>query len=174
MNRGAARVTIFHNNNDYQAFINIFDELHTRYSLEIHSYCLMPNHYHILIRTPLPNLSDGMRHLNNSYTYHYNHKYKKDGSLFRGRYKAMLVDAENHLLRVSRHIHLNPIKARLAKYPNKYCWSSYRFYAHHIPPPSWLNTNEILSRFGTKQQKTNTHCLLLRNLTKSYKFFIVK
>ena len=96
MNRGAARATIFHNNSDYQAFINIFDKLHSRYNFEIHAYCLMPNHYHILIRTPLANLSDGMRHLNGLYTSYYNHKYKKDGPLFRGRYKAVLVEEENY------------------------------------------------------------------------------
>lgn len=127
MNRGAARVTIFHDMQDYQVFINIFERLHSRYHFEIHSYCLMPNHYHILIRTLLPNLSCGMQYLSGVYTYHYNHKYKKDGALFRGRYKATLVDAENYLLRVSRYIHLNPVKARLAKKPSKYKWSSYQY-----------------------------------------------
>ena len=93
MNRGAARVRTFHDDSDYLAFIDIFLRLHRRYRFEIHTYCLMPNHYHILIRTPLSNLSAGMRHLNSLYTRHYNQKYKRDGALFRGRYKATLVDA---------------------------------------------------------------------------------
>jgi putative transposase len=153
MNRGAAHATIFYNNDDYQTFVNIFQQLHSRYRFEIHAYCLMPNHYHLLVRTPLPNLSEGMRHLNSQYTRFHNLKHKKDGALFRGRYKAILVDAENYLLRVSRYIHLNPVKAGLTSHPSKYRWSSYQFYARKIVPPDWFYTAEILSRFGTKQQK---------------------
>ncbi|EKE00702.1 MAG: hypothetical protein ACD_21C00286G0002 [uncultured bacterium] len=174
MNRGAARVKTFHNDNDYQAFISLFLQLHRRYRFEIHAYCLMPNHYHLLIRTPLPNLSIGMRHLNSLYTRHYNQKYKRDGALFRGRYKATLVDAENYLLRVSRYIHLNPVKARLAKHPNKYRWSSYRFYSHTIARPDWLYTDAILSRFGTKQQKNKYSLFVLEKSDQELEVFYRK
>ena len=161
MNRGAAHNTIFHDNNDFQTFTDLLLQLHRRYRFEIHTYCLMPNHYHILICTPLPNLSSGMRHLNSLYTKHYNRKYKKDGALFRGRYKAILIDAENYLLRVSRYIHLNPVKASLVKHSNKYRWSSYRFYSCTITAPDWLYTTEILSRFGTKHQKNKYSLFVL-------------
>lgn len=174
MNRGAAHATICHDNDDYQTFINLFRQLHRRYRFEIHTYCIMPNHYHLLVRTPLPNLSIGMRHLNSLYTKHYNKKYKKDGALFRGRYKAVLVDAENYLLRGSRYIHLNPVKACLAKHPDKYCWSSYQFYTHNSTLPDWLYTNEILSRFGTKQQKNKYSLFVIEQTDQELETFYRK
>jgi len=105
-----------------------------------------------------------MRHLDGLYTQYYNRKYKKDGALFRGRYKSILVDAENYLLRLSRYIHLNPFKAGLVKHPAKYLWSSYQFYSKNIMPPDWLYTKETLSRFGTKQQK-NKYSLFVMEKT---------
>jgi putative transposase len=164
MNRGASHSTTFHNSNDYKSFLDILLQIHRRYCFEIHAYCLMPNHYHLLVRTPLANLSRGMRHLDGLYTQYYNKKYKRDGSLFRGRYKAILIDAENYLLRLSRYIHLNPIKAKLAKHPFEYRWSSYRFYSKCITKPDWLFTNETLSRFDTKQQK-NKYSLFVMGKT---------
>lgn len=164
MNRGASRATIFHNKNDYKIFLDILSKTHKRYGFEIHAYCLMPNHYHILIRTPLANLSRCLQHLDGLYTQYYNRKYKKDGALFRGRYKSILIDAENYLLRLSRYIHLNPVKAKLVKHPLKYCWSSYRFYSKNIAPPDWLYTEETLSRFGAKQQK-NKYSLFIMETT---------
>jgi putative transposase len=142
MNRGAAHATTFHDSEDYREFLDILRQTHRRYRFEIHAYCLMPNHYHILVRTPLANLSCGMRHLNGLYTRHYNKKYQKDGSLFRGRYKAILIDAENYLLQLSRYIHLNPVKAHLAEHPNKYPWSSYHFYSKNSKPPEWIYTRK--------------------------------
>ncbi|EKD71575.1 MAG: protein of unknown function DUF1568 [uncultured bacterium] len=174
MNRGADHAVIFHNDNDYQIFINIFLRLHRRYRFEINAYCLMPNHYHILIQTPLPNLSAGMRHLNSIYTQYYNKKYEKDRALFRGRYKATLVDAENYLLRVSRYIHLNPVKAFLVKHPNEYCWSSYKFYSCCIAPPNWLYTNQILSHFGIKQQKNKYSLFVMEKTDQELEVFYRK
>ena len=174
MNRGAARNTIFHDNNDHQTFIDLLLQTHRRYCFEIHAYCLMPNHYHILINTPLPNLSAGMRHLNGLYAKHYNKKYKRDGPLFRNRYKAILVDAKNYLLRVSRYIHLNPVKAHLAKHPNKYSWSSYRFYASYTQPPDWLYTKETLSYFGSKQQKNKYSLFVLESTDQELESFYRK
>lgn len=153
MNRGASRVTTFHDNHDYETFLDLLLQIHRRYSLEIHAYCLMPNHYHVMIKTPLANLDCGMRYLDGVYTQYYNKKYRKDGALFRGRYKAILIDAENYLLRLSRYIHLNPVKTGLVDCPAKYFWSSYQFYGNNVTPPYWLYTNEIRSRFGTVEQK---------------------
>jgi hypothetical protein len=124
----------------------------------------MPNHYHVLVRTPLANLSRGMRHLDSLYTQYYNRKYKKDGALFRGRYKSVLVDAENYLLRLGRYIHLNPVKAGMVKHPIKYHWSSYQFYSKNVTPPDWLYTKETLSYFGAKQQK-NKYSLFIMEKT---------
>lgn len=164
MNRGAAHANIFNDDNDYQDFLDLLLQVHRRYCFEIHAYCLMPNHYHILVRTPIPNLSRGLRHLDGLYTQHYNRKNQKDGALFRGRYKAILVDAENYLLRLSRYIHLNPVKAGLVKHPNKYRWSSYRFYSNDIISPDWFYTKETLAYFGAKQQK-NKYSLFVMEKT---------
>jgi len=175
MNRGADHATTFHDKDDYYAFISLFLQLHRRYRFEIHAYCIMPNHYHILINTPLPNLSTGMRHLNGLYTQYYNKKYKKDGALFRGRYKAILIDAESYLLRVSRYIHLNPVKSRLVKHPGEYYWSSYRFYSQHNGmQPDWLYTSEILLRFGDKQQKNKYSLFVLEETDQELETFYLK
>ena len=174
MNRGAARNIIFHDNKDHQIFINLLLQLHRRYCFEIHAYCLIPNHYHILICIPLPNLSEGMRHLNGLYARYYNKKYKKDGPLFRGRYKAILVDAKNYLLRVSRYIHLNPVKAGLVKHPGKHLWSSFQFYTGRIATPDWLHTEKILSYFGTKQQKNKYSLFVLEHTDQELETFYRK
>jgi putative transposase len=164
MSRGASHATTFHDDLDYKMFLCLLLQIHRRYRFEIHAYCLMPNHYHLLIRTPSANLSDGMRHLNGLYTQYYNKKYEKDGALFRGRYKAILVDAESYLLRLSRYIHLNPVKSGLVKHPEKYLWSSYQFYKNNVTSPDWLFTQEILARFGAEKQKNKYSLFVMEKL----------
>ena len=92
MNRGRSRQDIFHEEKDYQSFLNTLAEAHKRFGLQIQSYCLMQNHYHLLIKTPEGNLGRAMRHINGLYTQRYNRMRKTDGPLFRGRYKAILVE----------------------------------------------------------------------------------
>src|SRR3990167_7924037 len=94
MNRGAHRQTIFTSNSHRDLFLSLLEEVTSQYQVEIHAYCLMDNHYHLLIRTPLANLSRCMRHLNGVYVQHYNRSTKSDGPLFRGRYKAILVEED--------------------------------------------------------------------------------
>jgi hypothetical protein len=112
----------------------------------------MGNHYHLLVETPLANLSRAMRHLNGVYTQRYNREVKSDGPLFRGRYKAILVDVDAYLLNVCRYIHRNPIEAGLVRKAEKYPWSSYRAYIGKIRSPSWLNTQQTLSMIGVRNQ----------------------
>ena len=95
-------------------FLNLLSEIHRRYRVEIHCYCLMDNHYHLLIRTPLANLSRAMRHLDGIYTQRFNRQTRTDGPLFRGRYKSILVECDNYLLQLSRYIHLNPVQAKIS------------------------------------------------------------
>ncbi len=111
MNRGKARQTIFHGEIYYQAFLQTLDEAHKRFDACIHAYCLMGNHYHLLIETPRANLDRIMRHINGIYTQRYNRLRRTDGPLFRGRYKAIIVDTDDYLLPLSRYIHRNPIVA---------------------------------------------------------------
>lgn len=152
MNRGLAQNRIFLNDNHRENFLELLSETHERYCAEIHAYCMMGNHYHLLLRTPLANLNRIMRHLDGVYTQRFNRIVKRDGPLFRGRYKSILVDAEIYLLQLSRYIHLNPVKAKLVEKPEHYKWSSYQFYLRS-KPPIWFHTKDTLSYFGDKEHK---------------------
>lgn len=153
MNRGLAHNPIYLNDRHRQTFLDLLFEIHHRYHAEIHAYCLMDNHYHLLIRTPLANISRIMRHLDGIYTQRFNNSVKRDGPLFRGRYKSILIEADVYLLRLSRYIHLNPVKANIVKKAEHFSWSSYQAYLSGISP-QWLNTNYILNYFGKHLQRT--------------------
>ena len=148
MNRGAGYGEIFDNDLHRQIFLELLGELHETFKVNIHAYCLMDNHYHLLLETPLANLSRAMRHLNGVYTQRYNRDTKSDGQLFRGRYKAILVDVDTYLLNVSRYIHRNPIEAGIVRKAEKYVWSSYPAYIGKVNRPSWLTTKLTLSMIG--------------------------
>ena len=116
-----------------------------------YAYCLMDNHYHLLMHTPKGNLQRAMRHLNGVYTQRHNRLERTDGPLFRGRYKAILVDADAYLLSVSRYIHLNPVEAGVVKIPSEYPWSSYPAYIGLAKRPAWLHTGQSLRMIGQRR-----------------------
>jgi putative transposase len=118
-----------------------------------YAYCLMSNHYHLLVQTPDANLSKGMRQLNGVYTQAYNRRHHKTGHLFQGRYKSILVDKDNYLTELSRYIVLNPVKAGMVERPNQWEWSSYQAMVGEAPAPVWLSSDFMLSQFGV-QRKT--------------------
>ena len=128
MNRGAGRKNIFRQPEHRQLFHDLLMEIRSVYGWEVHAYCLMSNHYHLLLHTPLANLGRAMRHLNGVYTQRFNRSVKTDGPLFRGRYKAILVDADNYLLQVSRYIHRNPVEAGQPQWMQDLLWTSYPVY----------------------------------------------
>jgi len=146
MNRGAARQTIFRNNKHRIMFLDLLEECRIMFNVIISAYCLMGNHYHLLLSTPDANLARVMRHLNGTYTQRYNRSTKKDGPLFRGRYKAKLIDDDCYQLIVSRYIHLNPVEAKLVTNPANYEWSSYRAYLDLEPTPLWLSKDIIINQ----------------------------
>ena len=148
LNRGIEKRKIFLDNKDYEAFLSICESLCERYQFLLHSYCLMPNHYHLYIETPLGNLSVIMRGLNGQYTQYFNRRYYRVGPLFQGRYKAILVDKENYSLQVSRYIHLNPVKEKIVSDPARYQWSSYAAFMNGGPQKNFLKTQWLLSQFG--------------------------
>jgi REP element-mobilizing transposase RayT len=165
MNRGAGKKHIFRNNAQRAIFLELLDECYKMFNVEIHAYCLMDNHYHLLINTPNANLSRIMRHLNSVYTQRYNRMMKTDGPLFRGRYKAQLVDGDKYLLLVSRYIHLNPVEARLVNKPADYKWSSYPVYIGMKRPPAWLTIKIILGMI--KNTKFLSHISYYRDYVES-------
>jgi len=152
MNRGRRQQNIFHFQDYYDAFLSTLEEAHHRFGVQILSYCLMPNHYHLLVKTPEANLGRAMRHINGVYTQRHNRLLKTDGSLFRGRYKAIVVEEDSYQLQLSRYIHRNPLEAGMVEKSEDYPWSSYRYYISKVKPPAWLYPQEVLEQLHTKQK----------------------
>jgi len=148
MNRGTARQATFVEDHDYRAFLTTLDEAFDLWGIEVFAYCLMSNHYHLCLRTPKGNLSRVMRHIDGLYTQRFNRARGRDGPLFRGRYKAIVVDVDEYLNAVVRYIHLNPVGAAAVQMPQDYLWSSHRFYLQHKGKPIWLKVAEVLEQFG--------------------------
>ncbi len=151
--RGDRREDIYDDETDRQIFLTIFAESIERFNWLCYAYCLMDNHYHLLVQTPDANLSKGMRQLNGVYTQAYNRRHGKTGHLFQGRYKAILVDADTYLLELSRYIVLNPVKVGMVKQVGEWPWSSYPAMVGDISVPPWLSKDYLLAQFS-KQRKT--------------------
>ena len=151
MNRGRRAEKIFHDKDDYHMFIDLFKETAEMWNIRISAYCLLPNHYHLLIQTPDANISRSMRHLNGVYTQRYNSKHSCDGQLFRGRYKSILISEDSYLLQVVRYIHRNPLKAGLVKKLEDYPWSSHNGYLSVAKKWDWLHKKFILSMLTKKK-----------------------
>ena len=124
--RGNERKRIFAAKSDHSRFKRYLKEAQEKFGYHLHSYALMPNHYHLIIETPEGNLSKVMHFVNGSYTNFFNRRTGRSGHLFQGRYKAILVDVDNYLLELSRYIHLNPVRAGIVDQPEKYPHSSYK------------------------------------------------
>jgi putative transposase len=120
MNRGRRGDEIFCEDKDYVTFIDLLKEIAEDYNVKVSAYCLMSNHYHLLIQTPDANISRAMRHLNSVYTQRYNRIHHCDGQLFRGRFKAILLEADSYLLELLRYIHRNALEAGLVGNLQKY------------------------------------------------------
>jgi putative transposase len=146
--RGNEQNDIFKSRRDREKFLSYLESSVARYGAKIHAYCLMTNHYHLLLETPVGNLSEIMRHINGAYTNYYNTKRKRAGHLFQGRYKAILIEADEYLMELSRYIHLNPVRCGLADMPESHFWSSYQDYIGKRSVPSWLCTDMVKERFG--------------------------
>ncbi|HYF05517.1 MAG TPA: transposase [Patescibacteria group bacterium] len=157
MNRGLERRDIFKSPADFQYFLELLTSQFMKYGLIVHAYCLMSNHYHLFIETPLGHISKIMRAVDGHYTQKFNKCYKRNGPLFQGRYKALLVDKDSYSLELSRYIHLNPVKAGMTKTPQEYPYSSYSSFLSNTHPYLFLNTSWILSQFHTKTNQAKKH-----------------
>ncbi len=125
MNRGQSRRNILIEDKGRQTFLDLLADMARLWKVEIYAYCLMDNHYHLLVSTPTGGLSRSMRHLDGIYTQKFNRVHHRDGPLFRGRYKAILIDAEEYFLSVVRYIHKNPLGAGVVSDIDRYRWSSH-------------------------------------------------
>jgi len=146
--RGNAKNPIFVDKKDKESFLDILHTVVKKYNLICHAYCLMDNHYHLLIETPEANLSKGIRQLNGVYTQRFNRRHKRTGHVFEGRYKAILVDRDSYLLEVARYIVLNPVRARIVDDPRQYRFSSYPATSGQAKPHLALSTDFILAQFA--------------------------
>lgn len=151
--RGNERRAIFRSKGDYERFLGYFESATERYGARIHCFCLMPNHYHLLLETPRGNLHRILHHLNTSYTNYFNKKTRRVGHLFQGRYRAILVEKDAYALELSRYIHLNPVRADLVKEASQYPWSSHMAYVEREKRWEWLEREFILGQLSSNESR---------------------
>jgi len=164
MNRGRRGEVVFPEREDYERFMELLQEGSTMWNVRIAAFCLMPNHYHLLAQTPDANLSRFMRHVDGVYTQRFNSLHKCDGSLFRGRYKAILVDADTYLLDLVRYIHRNPLRAGLVSRLDRYPWNSHIAYLSRSAKWDWLHSEPVFSMV----------CRVGENSAKAYRAFMAQ
>lgn len=150
--RGNERKAIFRDDQDRKMFLDILEHVTNRYNWLCHAYCLMENHYHLLIDTPDANLSMGMRQLNGIYTQRFNRRHDRVGHLFQGRFKAVVVQKDSHLLEACRYVVLNPVRSKRVERPEQWVWSSHMATAGRTKPHPCLVTDWILSQFGYERK----------------------
>lgn len=146
--RGNEKTPLFLCDDDRVYFLYLLSEVVMRYHFKVYAYCLMGNHYHLLVETPRANLSEGMRQLNGVYAQRFNRNRERVGHLFQGRFSAKLIRSDAYLLACSRYIVLNPVRSGIATHPRKWDWSSYMATAGLIEAPLFLDTDYILSYFS--------------------------
>ncbi len=151
--RGNEKKAIYLEDADFELFLSLMAEVCQRFNWVIHAYCLMTNHYHLVVETPDGNLSRGMRHLNGVYTQRFNSNHKRVGHLFQGRYKAILVDKDSYLLELSRYVVLNPVRARMVNEPGDWPWSSYRVTIGKQDGFEGLAADALLMQFGNQRNR---------------------
>jgi len=165
--RGDRREDIYDDDEDRNNFLEILAKVVTDFNWLCHGYCLMSNHYHLIIETLDANLSKGMRQLNGVYTQTTNRRHNRTGHLFQGRYKAILVDKESYLLELARYVVLNPVRAKgMVRHIEDWPWSSYLSMISKEPAADWLTTDWVLSQFGgnRKQAKNRYQQFILEGI----------
>lgn len=145
--RGNRRAPIFLDERDHLIWLDLLGEVAGKYSIKVMGYCLMPNHYHLLIETPIPNLSKAMHMLNARYCQHFNKRHGTSGHVIQGRFHAVLVKHIQQLLAVARYVVLNPVRAKLVENPADWKWSHHRYILAPEAAPIWLETKWILGQF---------------------------
>jgi putative transposase len=146
--QGVRRSALFRGGPDRGAWVELLPELCDRYRWRCVSYCVMTTHYHLLVRTQLPNLAAGMQWLNGRWGQLFNHRHGEVGHVFRCRYWSVWLEREEHLIAASRYLPLNPVRAGACLEPLDWPWSSYAAIVGREPAPDWLDPAAVLSLFG--------------------------
>ena len=164
MARGNARARVYRGHADYEFFLETVAHTVERYGWICHAYCLLANHYHLVVETPQANLPRGMRQLNGLYARRFNLRHGRCGHVFQARYRAIVVEKESHLLTVCRYVERNPVRAGIVDDPGDYRWSSYRARVGLEPPPRFLTTDEVLAGFApTRALAQARYCDFVRS-----------
>ena len=145
--RGNRRDAIFEDDRDRERLLAVMASAFARCEARALAYCLMPNHYHVVLHTRHANLSEVMRHVNGAFTHAFNRRHGRSGHLFQGRFASVHVDREAHLLSACRYVDLNPVRAGLLWDPARWPWSSFRAHAGLASPPAWLDCAALQERF---------------------------
>ncbi len=151
--RGNGRQKVYLDRESRKKFLEILGQTLLRFTWRCHAYCLMDNHYHLIIETLEPNLSHGMRHLNSVYTQWFNRNFKRVGHVFQGRFKAIVVEKGSHALELCRYVVLNPVRAKMVERPGDFRWSSYGGTVGYRHKLAWLDTAWVLGQFGENKTK---------------------
>jgi REP element-mobilizing transposase RayT len=148
--RGNEKQAIYRDDDDRELFLRLLSGLHTRHRFEIHAYCLMGNHYHLLGRDLDEQLSRAIRHLNGVYAQEFNRRHDRVGHLFQGRFASSHVADDDYLVACAAYVHRNPVPLLRGDSLAGYRWSSYPAYVGAVRPPSWLATHELLNHHGSR------------------------
>lgn len=155
--RGNRRQSIFADDLDRERLLALLDDVARRCSWLVHTYCLMPNHFHLVVETLEETLSRGMQRLNGLYAQGFNRRHDLSGHLFQGRFYSDLVESEVHLVELGRYVVLNPVRARLCREPGAWQWSSYLAAVGLAPSPSFLVADRVLELFGRDRETARRH-----------------
>lgn len=153
MNRGADHQIVFRNNDDRQLFLTLWAQAVSRFGIVVLSFCLMDNHFHVVVVSPEGQLSRTLQFISRAYTQQFNAEHGRDGALFRGRFHSVLVDSDVYLDRLVRYVELNPVAAGICSLDDldQYGWSSFQFFTGRTYTPSWLSCDRILSNFPNRE-----------------------
>lgn len=145
--RGNSKQAIYFQDSDYFKFLEVLQHVCERHFWRIHAYCLMTNHYHLVVETPVANLSIGMQQLNGVYTQYVNKVYERCGHIFQGRFKSIVVDSDSYYTTLIRYVLQNPLRAQMVSHIAEYKWTSYHASIGKWPAPDWLVVQQVLQHF---------------------------
>ena len=146
---GVARTALFRDGLDRQRLLDLLADVVTRFEWTCHAYCVMTTHYHLLVQTPLPNLSAGMQRLNSCYVQQFNRRHREEGARLKRRFGDVMVESESHALELFRYISMNPVRAGMCSRPERWKWSSYAAHIGKAPRPHFLTLEWVRAYFGS-------------------------
>ncbi|MGZ4482283.1 MAG: REP-associated tyrosine transposase [Gaiellales bacterium] len=158
MSRGNNRDEIFWSAGDRRLFLSFLERTVSRCHWRCHSYCLMANHYHLVVETPQPTLSLGMQLLNSGYTQAINRARQRVGHVFQSRFTSVVIERDAHFIELVRYLALNPVRAGLCEHPEEWPWSSYGPTVGLRPCPRFLSTDRVLSQFAPSPERARPLC----------------